>query len=295
MSGNKLGRSRGSFEYSTVLRYSYPLGIAATITIVAASADLVVVAGYLNAESLGVYNAAVTISTLLSTVFVLPLMTAFLPELSRSNEESISRGVRLAFRFLTLVVLPASLLVASIPKQLIDLFTGGGAYLAGSSSLELIAFSYLFLAIQMILGVLFQATGRTVYAMIIGLTSAASDIGVSILLVPHLGLLGAASAKVSVALVGASVGIYLAKRYMRMLDRASFYFKGLVASVIPFLVTFLLSSYVSVRVLTLFPYTLVFVVLFLVCLKGLKVLSEEDKAFILHLVPRALHGFVKIL
>ena len=261
-----------------------------------ASADLVVVAGYLNTELLGVYNAAVTISTLLSTVFVLPLMTAFLPELSRSNEEkSISRGVRLAFRFLMLAVLPASLLVAAVPKQLIDLFTGGGAYLAGSSSLELIAFSYLFLAIQMILGVLFQATGRTVYAMIVGLTGAASDIGVSILLVPHLGLLGAASAKVSVALVGAFVGIYLAKRYLKMLDKTTFYVKGLVASVVPFLVTFLFSSYISVRVLTLFPYTLVFVALFLICLKGLRVLSEEDKVFISHLVPGSLKGFVRRL
>ena len=69
----------------------------------------------------------------------------------------------------------------------------------------------------------------------------------------------------------------------------------MVASVVPFLVTFLFSSYISVRVLTLFPYTLVFVALFLICLKGLRDLSEEDKVFISHLVPGSLKGFVRRL
>ena len=161
---------KGEFEYAVILKYASPLGTAAIITVIASSADLVVVGGYLNSVSLGVYNAAVIISSILGALFVAPLTTALLPEISSSNSESdISNGLRLAFRFTVLLVLPASMLVAALSNQLIEFFSGGGAYLAGSFSLELIALFYLFVALQTILVVLFMAIGKTVHAMIGGL------------------------------------------------------------------------------------------------------------------------------
>ncbi|MDG6998486.1 MAG: oligosaccharide flippase family protein, partial [Nitrososphaerota archaeon] len=83
--GKTVIRASGDFAYSTVLKYSYPIGVAALIAAVASSADIIVVGGYLNPVSLGVYNAAVTISTILSAVLVGPLTTAFLPEVSSSS------------------------------------------------------------------------------------------------------------------------------------------------------------------------------------------------------------------
>jgi O-antigen/teichoic acid export membrane protein len=296
ITSGKITQSKGEFEYSTVLRYSYPLGIAGIITIISTSADIVVVGGYLDPISLGVYNAAVTISTILTLVFVSPLITALLPELSSSSsEDKISYGVKLSFRFLLLIALPASLLVTSLSKQLIDLFTGGGEYLRGAPSLELIAIFYLFLAIETILIVVFQATGKTINAMIIGIVSAACDIGVSVALVPHLGLLGAATAKASVGIVGAILGFYLARRYLGMLDNMGFYVKAGVSAVIPFVVTFILSSYVSARVISLVPYTIVFALLFLACVKLLKLLSPEDKVLISHALPNFLQGVLNFL
>ncbi len=297
ISSRKLLSSKGEFRYSTVLKYTYPLGIAATITVVASSADLVVVAGYLNPVSLGVYNVAVTISTVLTTLFVTPLMTTLLPELSSSTrEDEISNGMRLAFRFLVLGVLPGSLLVASVSKQLIDLFSGGKVvYFTGAPSLELIAFFYLFYGIQLILVVMFQAIGKTMYAMIVGLVTAATDIGVSVVLVPRIGLLGAASAKISVAIVGALLALYLGRSFLKGVSQFSFYAKAIVAAVIPFLVTYALSYYVSVRLVTLVPYAIVFGVILLLCFKLFKLLSEEDKIFISHLLPRFMQRFLNYL
>lgn len=294
---SKLQSSKGVFKYSTVLKYTYPLGIAATITLVASSADLVVVAGYLNPISLGVYNVAVTISTVLTTLFVAPLMTTLLPELSSSTrEDDISNGMRLAFRFLVLGVLPGSFLVAATSKQLIDLFSGGkGVYFAGTPSLELIAFFYIFYGIQLILVVMFQAIGKTMYAMIVGVATAATDIGVSMVLVPRIGLLGAASAKVSVAIVGALIGFYLGRSFLKSLKEPGFYAKSMLSAVIPFSVTFALSYYVSIRLVTLIPYAFVFGAVFLFCLRLFRLLTDEDKVFITHLLPKFLHRFVRYL
>ncbi len=294
LTARKIARESGTFSYSSILRYSYPIGVAAIIGAVASSADIIVVGGYLNPISLGVYNAAVTISSILSAVLVGPLTTAFLPEVSSSSSEAeISNGLRLALRFSVLVMLPASLFVAAVPSQLISLFSGGRGYLAGSSSLELIAVFYLFLAIQMILVVLFQAVGRTTYVMVIGFATVASDIGVSILLVPRLGLVGAAAAKVSVGVVGAVIGLYLARNYLKDVGKTGFYLKTIASALIPFLVTYDLTHLVSNRTVTLAPYAIVYSLVFLLCIKGFKLLSEEDKSFVSHILPRSLRPFLR--
>ncbi|MDG7001127.1 MAG: polysaccharide biosynthesis C-terminal domain-containing protein, partial [Nitrososphaerota archaeon] len=222
-----------------------------------------------------------------------PLITPLLPELSSSiKEDEISNGMRLAFRFLLLGVLPGSFLFAAVSKQLVDFFSGGGVYLTGSSSLELIAIFYVFYGIQSILVIMFQAIGKTVYAMIVGLATAATDIGISVVLVPRIGLLGAASAKVSVAIVGAILALYLGKSFLGKLGHLSFYSKSILAAVIPFSVTYALSYYVSIQVVTLVPYAVVFVVVFLLCVKQFKLLTDEDRAFITHLIPKILHRLI---
>jgi O-antigen/teichoic acid export membrane protein len=288
--------AKGRFEYSEVLKYTSPLGIAAIVAVISSSADLVVVGGYLNSNSLGVYTAAITVSSILGALFVTPLTTALLPELSSSKSDNdISNGVRLALRFAILLVLPASLLVAALSNQLIELFSGGGAYLAGSPSLELIALFYLFVALQTILVVLFQAIGKTVNAMVVGFATAATDIGLAVLLVPSLGLLGAASAKVCVGVVGAMVGFYYARKYLGRLDKASFYFKALVAALVPFVLTLGLSHYVSIRLVTLFPYAIVYAVIFIACVKFLKLLNSDDRAFISHILPKFMQRLTNLL
>lgn len=296
ITGRNLIGAKGTFQYSEVLKYSYPIGIAAIVAVFASSADLIVVGGYLNALSLGVYNAAIMISSILSAVLIGPLTTTFLPEISSTTSVAeISNGLRLALRFIVLIVLPASLFVAAVPNQLIVLFSGGGGYLIGNSSLELIAVFYLFLAIQTVFVVLFQAIGKTMYVLLIGLATVATDVSVSILLVPRLGLLGAASAKISVGLVGALLGFYLARNYLQKLDHASFYLKCLITAVIPLIPTLALSHYLSIRTITLVPYAIVYSAAFIACLKIFNLLSDEDKAFISHIVPRFMQRLVRMI
>ncbi len=294
LTGRKMVLAKGTFSYSEIFRYTYPLGIAAIVAAFATSMDVVVVGGYLNPASLAVYYAAVTISTILSAILVGPLTTAFLPEISSSsNDKEISNGLRLALRFAVLAVIPASLFVAAVPRQLISLFAGGNGYLAGAPILELIAVFYIFLAIEMIFVVLFQAGGKTIYVMVIGFATVASDIGVSVLLVPRLGLVGAATAKVSVGLVGALIGFYLARNYLKNIGGPYFYLKSLVSAVIPFLPTYALTYLFSDRTVMLLPYAIVYSIVFLACLKAFKLLSEEDKSFVSHILPKALHRFLR--
>jgi O-antigen/teichoic acid export membrane protein len=287
--GKELTTAIGSFSYSTILRYAMPLGVAGIIAVFATSSDSVIVGGYLNPSSLGIYQAAITISSVLGVVALTPLTTALFPELSSSqNHGDVSYGIRLAFRFATLAILPASLFVASVSSQLLELFTGGGVYLAGSLTLQLIGIFYVFIAIQTILLVLLQAVGKTLQVIVVGVITAATDIGVAMILVPHFGLAGAVASKVAVSLDGTFVSLYLTRIYLKNLDKSVFYVKGAIAATIPFVIVFVLSLSLSSRVLTLIPYAPLYVLLFLVCVKWLRLISPEDRTFLRHTLPGSL-------
>lgn len=286
----------GALKYSTILRYSIPLGIAAIITAFSINSDPVVVGGYLNASSLGVYQAAIQVSTVLGVIAVTPLTTALFPEISGSRTAGdISKGIRLAFRYISLAVLPVSLLVAAVSVQLLDLFTSGGTYLAGSLTLELIGVFYVFVAIQTVLLNLLQGVGKTFEVIIIGIVAVSTDLGVALILVPHFGLAGAVTSRVSVALDGAAVALYISRNFMKSMDAWSFYGKAALSSAIPFMIVLLLSRYYSSGLITLVPYALLFCVLYLVCIRQLRVLTPEDRAYLIHVLPGKLRKIAAVL
>ncbi len=288
--------AKGDYQYSKIIRYSLPLGVAAIIAVFSTSSDSVVVGGYLNPSSLAIYQAAISISGVLAVVAVTPLTTALFPEISSSRTSGdISKGVRLAFRFATFIVLPASLFVAAVAAQLLFLFTSGGVYLAGTLTLELIALFYVFVALQTMLLVLLQAVGKTLEVILVGVVTASTDIGVALLLVPHFGLAGAVTSRATVAVDGTTVCMYLCRNYLRNLDKGSFYLKGLASSAIPFAIVFLLSSFLSSRLITLIPYAVLFALLYLFSVRLLHLLTQEDRAYLVHTLPGRLSKIVDYL
>jgi O-antigen/teichoic acid export membrane protein len=294
--GKNLLASKANYRYTTIIRYSVPLGIAAIIAIFATSSDSVVVGGYLNPTSLGIYQAAISVSTVLGVVAVTPLSTALFPEISSAKTPSdISNGVRLTFRFATFIVLPTSLFVVGVSTQLLSLFASGGAYLAGTFTLELIALFYVFVAIQTVLLVLLQAIGKTLEVILVGAVTATTDIGVALLLVPHFGLAGAVTSRVAVSLDGAIVAMYLSRKYMGSLDKRDFYVKGIFSSFVPAALIFFLSTYVSSRLLTLLPYAIVFAGLYLLCVKALHLVTLEDRSYLTHTLPGRLRKLADYL
>ncbi len=157
-----------------------------------------------------------------------------------------------------------------------SLFTGGRGYLAGTGSLELIALFYIFSAIQTIALTMLQAIGKTTQVMIVGAIGAATDVILAISLVLTFGIIGAAGSRVAVFLISAFISMYMLRNYTSGLDRARFYLKGVVSAMIPFAFTISLSYFVSSRVLTLVPYSILYFILFLVCVKVTRLLTEED-------------------
>ena len=289
--------SSSGHQYGRVLRYAAPLGLAGVIGALASNADIVVVGGYLDPISLGVYNATVVISSVISSLFVGPLSIALFAEaaFSSGTPSQVSRGVSLALRFLLLTVLPASLFAAAVAPQLFFLFSGGGSFAEGIPFLELITLFYLFLAIQTIASYVLQGVGRTRAVLVIGLITALGEIGLSVSLVPVLGLAGAAMSRVTVFTVGCAVSLYFVRSYLKGAVNLGFLAKATASGAVPGVVVFALSSMISSRVLTLIPYTLLGLLLFFGCARVLKLFSDEDRSFVAHLLPARLDWVIRFL
>jgi O-antigen/teichoic acid export membrane protein len=290
-------RAKKKFPIGELVRYSLPIGVAGIALNVAAYADSIVVGGKLGAVSLATYYAAVQISGIMGVVLLTPLTTAFLPEISSSagDRGGVSNGLRLGIRFVTLGIMPASFFVAAVATQLVTLFTRGDGYLAGAQSLQVIAMTYAFYAMMTVAYYLLQAIGRPFEAMVVGGLSAAADVGLSLVLVPQLGLLGAALSKGLVALIGMGLALYFARDYLQNLDKMGFYAKGIVCSLVPFVVSYTLSAVLSTRVTSLVPYALLSGVAFIAAIKFFRVVSDEDRRYLSLALPLRFKWIVRYI
>ncbi|MDG6910257.1 MAG: oligosaccharide flippase family protein [Nitrososphaerota archaeon] len=283
--------------YPTVVSYAFPLGLAGLVSVVASNADIVVVGGYLNSGALAVYNATVTISGVLSAFFVTPLVTALFAETSLSSESAgeLKLGANLSIRFMLMTLLPASLFAAALSTQLFDLFSGGGSYAQGIPYLQLITLMYVFTGVQSVVIYILQGVSKTRQVLMIGAVTAIGEIVLSASLVPSLGLAGAAYSRVAMFFVGCALSLYFIRVYLPRPFDYRFLGKALLASAIPAMAVYLPSVMISSRVLTIVPYTVLGLALFAVCAKALRLLNDEDKSYLGHLLPGGLQWVLRFL
>jgi O-antigen/teichoic acid export membrane protein len=272
-----------------VLRYSLPLGVAGIVTVATGAADPIVVGGFLSQTQLGAYYAAIAISGGLGVLLFTPLNTAFFPETSsNANDPStLSTGLRLAFRYTSLALIPVSFALVGLSKQMIRLFSGGiPTYLLANPSLQMMSAFFLFVAMQGILTSLLLSTGKTTQVMLIGMVTVALDLALSVMLVPSFGLLGAATSRTLVDVAGFLMALYLTRSYLKGVTDFWFQVKLIASSLVMLGVLFGMSKFISNRALTLVPYSLVGVAILLLCARSLRLLTEEDKRYLEHFVPR---------
>ena len=121
------------------------------------------------------------------------------------------------------------------------------------------------------------------------------DVGLSVSLVPSFGLLGAATSRVLVDIVGFLMAIYFTKNLLTGVGDIGFYAKVLIISFIMFTVLFSMSALVSDKMITLIPYILIGGAILLLCVRGLGLLTEEDRRYLEHFLPSRLNRLVRFL
>jgi len=152
----------------------------------------------------GFYTSAQTISRVPYFLF-LGLTTALFPALSHSvssgQEEASRKQVRQAMRLQALVLLPAGAIVSASPGAVVKLFFGID-FQPAVAPLTLLFWGMILFTCFYNLAVILSVTGRPLSALGFSLACIGGDVVLNWLLVPRMGLTGAALATALTSLAG---------------------------------------------------------------------------------------------
>ena len=176
------------------LQFSLPLTPNALIRWVTESSDRYLVTYFLGLGQVGVYSAACSIGNLIQ-LFVSPLQLILLPELSKLFDEDKIDQVRIymshSLRYFLLITIPAVFGLSALAKPLLGIFTTQD-FLSGWLVIPIIALSGLLAGIfQIFVNIMFlvKETKSTTY---INIVAAVSNVLLNLLLIPSIGIIGAA-------------------------------------------------------------------------------------------------------
>jgi len=220
------------------LRYSIPL-IPNTLLLWAInSSDRYVIAHLLDIKQVAVYSASYSLCHL--SIFVLtPITFVLFPLLSRvwseGRKEAVGMYVEQALRYYLLLALPSVGGLCVISSTALRLLASQ-EFVTSDLLILLIAVGFLLLGVYQITLFVLHLHRRTGILPVVFIVAAAINLGLNFLLIPRMGILGAAISTILAYLLQAVAVAGYAYRLLRFKIRAAFVYKAVGASALMTLV-----------------------------------------------------------
>ncbi len=246
----------------TILKNSLPLFFTAFFIAIYNRIDHFMIYKMLGPSSVGSYSAAVKIIEPLAlipislSISIFPLMTNFFST-SRENFEKIYQS---SFRYLALFIMPVSMILTLFSREII-IIVYGADFSSSSLILSILIWSQIFIFFGTINKQILIATKNQKLDPFFTGPSAFINIILNLVLIPRIGVYGAAIATVISSALGPVMGyfIHTTKNYSLYMLKCSF--KPFISSLImamliyiihlPFIILFILSPVIYISVLFL--------------------------------------------
>ena len=282
---------------SSIVLYSAPILLAGIISYGAIYADRFIVSGLMSLSSLGIYNFSLLISSAI-TFMVSPFNNILMPKFSeyfgRGEKETIASTVSVSATLLSYMYVPSALGIAALAPMILNLLAGSD-YIAGSTPLIIIMFFSALFITQFIFIQAISAIRKTRLFLYSSAIALLGNAVLSIILIPHLKLIGAALGYSSVSVLSFWVLYYYARRD----GIASFDLPGLfkiwVSAILMFIVVYTLSDFMGHKLILLPLYIVIGGFLYLVLSRMLGIFRHENKELILSLFPDRYFTLKKLL
>ncbi len=225
------------------LRYSIPLTPNKLIRWITDSSDRYMVGYFMGLNSVGVYSASCAIGGLINLI-VTPLQFILFPELSRLFDEGKIDQVKIylsySTRYFLLIAIPAVFGISALSKSLLNLFTTS-EFVSGYLVIPFIAISALFAGIFQIIINVPQLIKMTKFNVYIHIFAAFINIIFNFILIPFIGILGAALATMISYIAMVVLCIYISFKYISFNLNYVFITKCIINSSIMFGIVFSLN------------------------------------------------------
>lgn len=268
--------------------------------------DTIMISLFRTVEEVGLYQVAIPTARMI-LYFAMALSTILLPVFSEMWAKGEKRKAsELLFHILKIslvLALPFSLIFIMFPSIVINLFFGS-KYIGATTSLRILSVGYLFYILSTIHFNLMNGIGKPILTMKIVYTSAGLNVLLNLLLIPSLGIEGAAIASMLSLIFSFILSeIVLHREFERIRIPLKFpinsFFKTLACGMLSVVVIYTLKGVISINpILELLVVSLISFAVYFVAIFRFKVLTLEDLIFIKEInlpIPRFLIRVIKIV
>ncbi|GAB4367959.1 MAG: flippase [Calditrichia bacterium] len=273
---NLFSRDKLSFTRTDkeLLWFSVPVMLSGIFWVLLPRTDTIIIGGFLDQESVGLYNAAVPIGQLILIVrqafspIILPLFTELI---SKNEKEQLSLLYYISAKWTMIIALPIFIPMIFLSRFFIW-FVFGREFLAAAPILQIVVIGYFIHTIVGPTSNLLIISGKTRQNMINSLVAFFVSICLNVILIPRLHLLGAAFASLSAYLVFNVLCFIQVCKELKVQPFRWLHLKFILAGILP--IPILLSSSVfKSDAISIIIYGLFYLLLLIV----FKVFKAEDK------------------
>jgi O-antigen/teichoic acid export membrane protein len=220
-------------ELKTYLRYGLPLTPNAAIAWIINSSDRYIIGYFIGMASVGVYSVAYAMGNLI-TFFLTPIMVILFPTISKLYEEKSIEEVRnylkYSLKYFLIFAIPSAFGLSVLAKPSLRILTTS-EFVSGSIVVPFVAFGVITFGIFQICIYITHLVKKTkLNVMLLG-TSATLNIMLNIILIPYIGILGAAIATFISYGVLALLTVFVSFKYLKFDIDWYFILKSTISSI----------------------------------------------------------------
>lgn len=214
------------------LRWGVPLTPNTALVWVMHTSDRYMVSYFLGVGAAGVYSASYGIGDY-ATFALAPLLTVLFPHASKTYDEGSPDETRSylkhSLRYLMMISIPAAFGLSVLAKPLLQILTTP-EFVAGSIVVPWVAFGTVLFAFRQICNLGIYMVNRTRISTALLGVSAALNVVLNLLLIPRVGILGAAVATLISYAMLAMLTLLVTRRYLKFDLSLHFIGKSLVSA-----------------------------------------------------------------
>jgi len=259
---------------------------ANAVNVIANHADIMIIGYFLATADVGYYSIAISLSMFL-TLIPSAIQTITYPATSRywsqDNHQALRKMIDKSMKYSACILLPVGLGVGFFSTEIVTVTYGGGFVYAAPPLVVLLVARVIRGSTIIPIGGSFSAVGRPDIALKTTVLSAGANIGLNILLIPRMGMLGAAVATTVSLLLATAIWLILMPRILKVRPDYKWYIQAIGLACLAIILF-------SAGITLINPYIwggIILVVYIALILRFL--LPREDKAMIKSLA----HSFVR--
>lgn len=243
------------FNYNAFLgmfKYGLPLIFSTLSTLALSLSDRFIIKYYLGDSNVGIYSLGNKIASFINVFIIQSFQLGFLPiALKKFSDPKSKRFFVKVFTYFTLLLVYTALFFALFSMEIVKYFSSNKSYWAAYTVIPALSLGFVLRGMQYIISLVFYYEKKTHYNAVIVLISALINILLNILLIPIIGILGAAWAFViSTFILIIMTYFYSQKFYFLNYEIGKTIKLFLTAFFIFFLASLVNGESISIRILT---------------------------------------------